>query len=81
MTGYDSLDAVLDTLEGVVSQADTLAGDAFSAADLHVGSQLGWGMAFGLIEKRAAFERYCGRMNARPAAVRARALDDALAAG
>ena len=33
-----------------------LAGDSFTAADVYVGSQLGFGLQFGMIEKRAAFE-------------------------
>jgi glutathione S-transferase len=35
-------------------------------------------MMFGTIEKRPAFEDYFGRLSSRPAAVRARELDDAL---
>jgi glutathione S-transferase len=35
-------------------------------------------MQFGTIEKRPAFERYWQRLSARPAAVRARQIDDAL---
>jgi len=35
-------------------------------------------MQFGTIEKRPVFERYAGRINGRPAAIRAREIDDAL---
>ena len=77
-SGYGSLEAVLDVLESVVSGCRNLVGDVFSAADLYLGSQLGWGMMFGTIEKRPAFEAYAGRINARNAAVRARAINDAL---
>jgi glutathione S-transferase len=80
MAGFGSLDDVLATLEGVLSKQTYLAGDAFSAADLYVGAQLGWGMMFGTIDKRPAFERYWQRICARPAAERAKSLDDALAA-
>ena len=76
--GYGSLDAVLNALEGALSRGDYLVGDRFTAADLYVGAQLGWGMQFGTIEKRPVFERYAGRINNRPAAIRARELDDAL---
>jgi glutathione S-transferase len=78
MVGYGSIEAVLDALELAVSQHEYLAGDAFTAADVYVGSQIGFGMAFGLIEKRPAFGPYWDRINSRPAAVRARQLDDAL---
>ena len=77
-SGYGSLDAVLNALEGALSHADYLAGNRFSAADLYVGAQLGWGMQFGTIEKRPVFERYVARINQRPAAIRAREIDDAL---
>ena len=61
-----------------MSRGDHILGDRFSAADVYVGSQLGWGMMFGTIDKRPIFERYFARLSARPAAQRARALDDAL---
>ena len=37
-------------------------------------------MQFGMIEKRPAFERYWQRLSARPAAQRAKEIDDGLAA-
>lgn len=80
MMGYGRIGLVMDTLEAAVSQSDYLAGNTFTAADLYVGSHLGFGMMFGMIEKRPAFERYWQRLSARPACVRAKELDDALAA-
>ena len=80
MVGYGSLPAVLDALEGAVADVEYLAGDRFSAADVYVGSHLAWGMAFGTIEKRPAYEAYTARLLARPAAVRAREIDDRLLA-
>ncbi|HEX5745868.1 MAG TPA: glutathione S-transferase family protein [Archangium sp.] len=76
--GYGSLDSVLNTLEGALSKSDYLTGDRFTAADLYVGAQIGWGMQFGSIDKRPVFERYAARINSRPAAIRAREIDDAL---
>ncbi len=63
-----------------VRQSDYLAGSTFTAADLYVGSHLGFGMMFGMIEKRPAFERYWQKLSARPACLRAKELDDSLAA-
>ena len=77
MAGFGSMEAVLDTLEKAVSHS-YLVGDSFTAADLYIASHLGWGMQFGTLEKRPAFERYVGRFLNRPAAVRAREIDDAL---
>jgi glutathione S-transferase len=77
MIGYGRIETVMDALEAAVSQADYLAGNSFTAADLYVGSQLGFGMMFGTIEKRPAFDRYWQRISARPACKRANELDDA----
>jgi glutathione S-transferase len=78
MAGYGSFAAVLDVLEGAVSRGPYLVGGSFTAADLYVGSQLGFGMLFGMIEKRPAFVEYVGRLSARPAAGRAKQIDDSL---
>jgi len=78
MMGYGSFETVVNVLEGVVSKGPYLVGDAFSAADLYLGSQLGFGLQFGMIEKRPAIVDYVGRLSARPAAVRAKEIDDAL---
>ncbi|SFV11628.1 glutathione S-transferase [Methylobacterium sp. 174MFSha1.1] len=80
MVGYGSMAEVLDALEGAVSGRDYLAGGRFSAADLYLGSHLMWGMQFGGIERRPAYEAYIARLADRPAAVRAREIDDGLIA-
>jgi glutathione S-transferase len=78
--GYGSFERVMKVLEEAVSRADYLVGDGFTAADVYVGSQIGFGLMFGTIEKRPAFERYWQRIKARPAYARAREIDDALIA-
>jgi glutathione S-transferase len=80
MIGYGSFADVIDALEGAVSQSDYLVGDRFTAADVYLGAQIGWGMRFGSIEKRPAFESYWQRISTRAAALRATKIDDALAA-
>ncbi|RYC12251.1 glutathione S-transferase family protein [Ciceribacter ferrooxidans] len=77
MVGYGSFEDVMDTLEHAVSQSSYVAGDRFTAADVYVGSHIGWGLHTGSIEKRSAFESYLGRVGSRPAAARAAALDEA----
>jgi glutathione S-transferase len=81
MAGYGSLTDVLNALESAVSSGEYLGGDRFTAADIYVGSQIGWGLMFGTIEKRPAFTQYWARISRRPAAERAREIDDALVAG
>jgi glutathione S-transferase len=78
MMGYGSFAQLLDVLESELDGRVYLAGDRFSAADLYLGSELGYGMRFGLIEKRPAFEAYVAGLFARPACLRAGEIDDAL---
>ena len=80
MMGYGRFEDVVNALEGAASKGEYLVGDSFTAADVYLGSGIGFGMQFGVIEKRPAFERYCQRLSARPAALRAKEIDDALAA-
>src|SRR5690554_5411775 len=76
--GYGSYEAAMDALAYAVRQHDYIAGDRFTAADVYVGSQVGWGLQFGTIEARPEFAAYWGRLNERAAYLRASALDDAL---
>lgn len=78
MMGYGNMALATSALEAALERSDYLAGDSFTAADLYVGSGLGFGMMFGTIEKRPVFERYWQRVSARPACKRAKELDDAL---
>jgi len=78
MAGYGSFEAAMDGLEAAVGGKTFVAGDRFSAADVYVGSQVGWGLAFGSIEKRPAFEAYWAGICERPAYLKAKAIDTAL---
>jgi len=80
MAGFGSLEDAVNALETAVAGKRYIAGDHFSAADVYVGSQIGWGMQFGSMDRRPAFEAYWKGLSERPAAVRAREIDDALIA-
>jgi glutathione S-transferase len=80
MAGYGSFEETINALEQAVRDGPYICGDRFTAADVYVGSQIGWGMMFNNIEKRPAFEDYFGRISGRPAAARAREIDDAIIA-
>ncbi len=80
MAGYGNYAKTMDTLEYAVSQTEYIAGARFSAADVFVGSHIGFGLQFNSIEKRPAFVDYYARLADRPAALRAREIDDALIA-
>ena len=80
MAGYGSFEAAMDGLEAAVTGKRYVAGDRFSAADVYLGSQIGWGLAFGSIDARPAFETYWAGISARPAYLRAKEIDTALIA-
>ena len=78
MAGYGHYDLAVDTLEKAISAHPYIAGDSFTAADVYVGSQVGWGTQFGTLPKRDAFTDYLGRIMSRDACKRANDLDNAL---
>lgn len=78
--GYGSLDDTLDALETAVSGPAWICGDQFTAADVYVGAQVDWGLAFGTIPSRPAFEAYAARLRARPGYQRQKEIDNALIA-
>ncbi len=77
--GYGSYEQTMDTLEAAAASASPwLLGERFSAADVYVGSQVDFGLAFKSIPARPAFAAWAERLRARPAYRKARAIDDAL---
>lgn len=76
--GYGTYATVMDVLEDAVKQGEYLLGDNFSAADVYVGAHIGFGIQFGTIERRPGLEHYWSRVSARPAAIRAKKIDDDL---
>lgn len=74
--GFGSYGATLNALEQALTPGPYICGEQFTAADVYVGSQLGWGMMFGTIEKRPLFEAYVGRLYARPASLQANRLNE-----
>ena len=79
MVGYGNFPTVMEALERAVEGGGHVAGEAFSAADVYVGSHIAWGLQLDLIERRPAFESYRSRLEERQAYRRATALDDAAA--
>lgn len=77
MVGYGNFKTVMDVLEQTLGKEGYVAGDRFSAADVYLGSQIGWGLQFGSIENRPGFETYWARVSDREAYRRANMLDDA----
>lgn len=77
MVGFGSYEHTIDALALALAPGPFICGERFTAADVYVGSSLGWGMMFGTIEKRPVFEDYVARLQARPAAVSAHRINEA----
>ena len=77
MAGFGTFDASIDTLELLLKDRDYVCGDAFTAADVYVGSTVDWGLMFGSIPKRPAFEAYAERLRTRKPYQQAKAINNA----
>ncbi|WP_010545627.1 glutathione S-transferase family protein [Sphingomonas elodea] len=80
MFGYGTYDLVVEVLDGLLSSRPYAAGVRFTAADVYLGSQIGWLTMFGMLPKRDSFMAYVERVQSREAYKRAWAMDDALVA-
>lgn len=76
--GWGSYGETLKVVEDWLETNDFAAGQSFTGADVILGSQIIWGLLFGTVEKRPAFERYANRLTDRAAYLRAKTADDAL---
>jgi glutathione S-transferase len=65
--GYGSYTDTLNALEKALAPGPFVLGERFSAADVYLGSQVGWGLMTQCLEPRPAFERYWQRCMTRPA--------------
>ena len=71
----------MNALEMALRPGPYICGDQFTTADVYVGAQLSWGLMFGTIDKRPAFEAYAQRVTSRPAALRANEINARKMAG
>ncbi|HZS37470.1 MAG TPA: glutathione S-transferase family protein [Polyangia bacterium] len=79
--GYGTYEDTINALEKAVTPGPFILGDRFSAADVYIASQIGWGLMRKGIDPRPAFLDYIARAAAsRPAYNRAVAQSEALAA-
>ncbi len=76
MFGYGSYDRAMDTLETAVTGKRFIAGDKFSAADVVVGSTIGFMLMFKLLEPRPAFTAYLASVTDRDAYRRGKQIDE-----
>jgi len=77
-SAWGSFDSVVAALRDGLTRGPYLLGEAFSAADVLIGSMLQWGVEVaGLIPNEAPFAGYLARLAARPALRRALRIDAA----
>lgn len=76
MAGYGKFDDMYAVLTKAVSETPYLCGDSFTAADVYLGAQIGWGLQFGSIPANDTLVTYWRRLESRPAWKRAMELDD-----
>jgi glutathione S-transferase len=65
--GYGTYEDTINTLEGALAPGPFLLGERFTAADVYIGSQIGFGMMTKILEPRPTFVAYQGRLAQRPA--------------
>ena len=80
MLGFGSYDRTVDALETLLGDRDFVCGDRFTMADVYVGSQVDWGVAFNTLPKRDVFVAYAERLRTRDAYKAAKEIDGALIA-
>lgn len=78
MVGYGSFDKMLAVLKPLIEGREFILDHGFSALDVYLGSQIGWGVQFGNLPDDAIFTDYTNRLFARAAHIRATEIDDAL---
>jgi glutathione S-transferase len=65
--GYGRYEDVIETLQQAITPGPYILHERFSAADVYLGSQIGFGMMTKTIEPRPAFQSYLGRLSQRAA--------------
>jgi glutathione S-transferase len=80
MSPYGDFDTVMSTLTAQLDAGPYMLGQTFSAADVLWGTALQWTTMFGLVPETATIKTYIDLIARRPAALRVREKDAALAA-
>jgi glutathione S-transferase len=78
MAGWGSLERTVRTIEQHMTGRDYVCGARFTMADVYVGSAIDWGLTFGSIPPQPSLVAYAERMQARPAYVAAKTIDNGL---
>lgn len=74
--GFGTYEEMLDTISGAIAEGPWLLGERFTMADLVFGGTLRYMTQFGMLEKRPEYMAYVERLSARPAAEKAREINE-----
>ena len=74
--GWGTYEEMLDTISAAIGEGPWLLGDTFTMADVIFGGAVRWMTTFGMLEKRPEYVAYVERLDARPAYVRAREINE-----
>ena len=73
--GFGTYEAMLDTLSAAIGTGPWLLGEQFSMADVIFGGTIQFMVGFDMLEKRPEYVAYAERLAARPAAIKAQAIN------
>lgn len=80
MAGFGSFERTFSALEWWLESRAFVCGNRFTMADVYVGSQIDWGMNFGIVPPGETFVGYVERLQQREACKAAKAIDGKLIA-
>ena len=69
--GYGNYESTVAAIEKALAPGPWILGERFSAADVYVGSEIGWGLYTKSLDPRPALQKYFERCTQRPAHQRA----------
>lgn len=75
---WGSYEDTVRALDLALSPGPFILGDRFSAADVYIGSEIGWALMMGGLEAKPLYSAYLERLTARPAHRRVTAQSEAL---
>jgi glutathione S-transferase len=78
--GYGRYEDVAQTLEQAITPGPYLLQQRFTAADIYIGAQIGFGLMTRSLDPRPAFQRYVDQLTQRPAYQRFQQQSDQLVA-
>jgi glutathione S-transferase len=74
--GWGTYEEMLDTISEAIGDGPWLLGETFTMADVVFGGTIRWMTMFGMLEKRPEYLSYVERLDARPAWVKSREVND-----